>query len=130
MAFSEGRKSVRWSMLPSSWVSSEIPPAVMAELVKEKQKLQEILLHHVATADQESCGLRVNLHKHFGHPSALGMVQCARIIESDSKVCGGRVHPLDRVLPPPAGDVLATLQSGHPRFAELVRRAKMDGDLE
>ena len=24
----------------------------MAELVKDKQKLQEILLHHVATADQ------------------------------------------------------------------------------
>ena len=23
-------------------------------------------------------------------------VQCARIIESDSKVCGGRVHTLDR----------------------------------
>ena len=41
--------------------------------------------------------LRINLHKHFGHLQSLGMVQCARIIESDSKVCGGRVHTIDRL---------------------------------
>ena len=35
-------------------------------------------------------------------------------------------NTLYRVLTPPAGDVLATLQSGHPRFAELVRAAKME----
>ena len=40
--------------------------------------------------------LRINLHKHFGYLQSLGMVQCARIIESDNKVCGGRVHTIDR----------------------------------
>ena len=38
-------------------------------------------------------------------------------------------NTLYRVLTPPAGDVLATLQSGHPRFAELVRAAKMEAEL-
>ena len=38
-------------------------------------------------------------------------------------------NTLYRVLTPPAGDVLATLQSDHPRFAELVRAAKMEAEL-
>ena len=38
-------------------------------------------------------------------------------------------NTLYRVLTPPAGDVLATLQSEHPRFAELVRAAKMEAEL-
>jgi len=51
-------------------------------------------------------------------------------IESDSKVCGGRVHTIDRVLTPPRGNIMETMETDHPKFAELVRRAKMDGDLE
>merc|ERR1711868_357539 len=111
--------------------------------VKEGSKLEEILLHHVASASQGSCHmndnqhletvggnhLRINLHKHFGHLQSLGMVQCARIIESDNKVCGGRVHTIDRVLTPPTGTVMETLEADHPKFAELVRKAKMDGEL-
>lgn len=98
--------------LPSEKAISEIPKEIRDELVKDKNKLQEILLHHVANQDQGTCkmkdnlhldtlggnSLRVNLHKHFGHRQSLGMVQCARIIESDNKVCGGRVHTIDRYI--------------------------------
>ena len=96
--------------LPSEKAISDIPKEIRDELVKDKTKLQEILLHHVASQDQGTCtlkdnlhletvggnSLRINLHKHFGHRQSLGMVQCARIIESDNKVCGGRVHTIDR----------------------------------
>ena len=34
-----------------------------------------------------------------------------------------------RVLTPPRGNVMETLEADHPKFAELVRRAKMDADL-
>jgi len=129
--------------LPSEKAILEIPKEIRDELVKDKSKLQDILLHHVASKDQGTCklkdnlhldtlggnSLRVNLHKHFGHRQSLGMVQCARIIESDNKVCGGRVHTIDRVLTPPRGNVMETLEADHPKFAELVRRAKMDADL-
>ena len=95
---------------PSEKAISEIPRVVMDELVKDKKNLADILLHHVATPSHGSChfednkhldtmggrNLRLNLHKHFGHRQALGMVQCARIVESDNKVCGGNVHVIDR----------------------------------
>jgi len=129
--------------VPSEKAISEIPKKVMDELVKDGSKLEEILLHHVASASQGSCNmndnqhletvggnhLRINLHKHFGHLQSLGMVQCARIIESDNKVCGGRVHTIDRVLTPPTGTVMETLEADHPKFADLVRKAKMDGEM-
>ena len=96
--------------LPSEKAISDIPQKIRDELVKDKNKLREILFHHVANQDHgtfkmkdnlhlDTLGgnsLRINLHKHFGHRQSLGMVQCARIIESDNKVCGGRVHTIDR----------------------------------
>ena len=96
--------------LPSEKAISDIPQKIRDEFVKDKNKLREILFHHVANQDHgtfkmkdnlhlDTLGgnsLRINLHKHFGHRQSLGMVQCARIIESDNKVCGGRVHTIDR----------------------------------
>ena len=46
----------------------------MAELVKDKQKLQEILLHHVATADQGEYELElqtIHIHDSDGSFEAL-----------------------------------------------------------
>ena len=38
--------------LPSEKAISEIPTEIREELVKDKDKLQEILLHHITTKDQ------------------------------------------------------------------------------
>jgi len=129
--------------MPSEKAISEIPKAVLDELKKDKTKLSQILKHHITTHSTGSChlknnqhldtlggrNLRINLHNHFGQPGALGMVQCARIIQSDTKVCGGRVHTIDRVLTPPVGDVMMTLESSHPKFANLIKKAKLDTEL-
>jgi len=129
--------------MPSEKAISEIPKAVLDELKKDKTKLSKILQHHITTHSTGSChlrnnqhldtlgggNLRINLHNHFGQPGALGMVQCARIIQSDNKVCGGRVHTIDRVLTPPVGDVMMTLESSHPKFANLIKKAKLDNEL-
>jgi len=129
--------------MPSEKAISEIPKAVLDELKKDKTKLSQILKHHITTHSTGSChlknnqhldtlggrNLRINLHNHFGQPGALGMVQCARIIHSDTKVCGGRVHTIDRVLTPPVGDVMMTLESSHPKFANLIKKAKLDTEL-
>jgi len=128
---------------PSEKAISEIPKELMDELVKDGKRLEEIVLHHIATEKKGSCHLfnnqhldtvggqklRINLHKHFGHRHALGTVQCARIIENDENVCGGKVHTIDRVLTPPAGNVFETLKKDHTQFLKLVEFAGVKNDL-
>jgi len=122
---------------PSEKAISEIPKELMDELLKDGKKLEEILLHHVAVENKGFCHfsnnqqletvggnkIRVNLHKHFGHMRALGTVQCARIIENDENVCGGKVHTIDRVLTPPSGNLLETLKNDHSMFTQLIEFA-------
>ena len=128
---------------PSEKAISEIPKELMDELVKDGKKLEEILLHHIATEKKGSCHLsnnqhldtaggqklRINLHKHFGHMHALGTVQCARIIENDENVCGGKVHTIDRVLTPPSGNVFETLKKDHSQFLKLIEFAGIENEL-
>eukprot|EP00092_Neocalanus_flemingeri_P035181 GFUD01038285.1.p1 GENE.GFUD01038285.1~~GFUD01038285.1.p1 ORF type:complete len:856 (-),score=258.96 GFUD01038285.1:138-2705(-) len=128
---------------PSEKAISEIPKALMDELVKDGKKLEEILLHHIATEKKGSCHLsnnqhldtaggqklRINLHKHFGHRHALGTVQCARIIENDENVCGGKIHTIDRVLTPPSGNVFETLKKDHSQFLKLIEFAGIENEL-
>jgi len=129
---------------PSEQAISSLPRAVVERLAEDRKGLEEILLHHVVSTEGETLGemventnlqtaggnsLRVNRHKHFGHNKALAMVQCSRIINTDQKVCGGRVHTIDRVLTPPAGDVLQTLQTLHPKFSRLVEVSGLEKEL-
>merc|ERR1711915_841928 len=64
--------------------------------------------------------LRINIHKHFGQMHATGLVQCARIIDIDKNVCGGKVHTIDKVLTPPSDNVVETLKNDHSEFAKLI----------
>jgi len=128
---------------PSEKAISEIPKEVLDELVKDGKKLEEILLHHIATEKKGSCHLRnnqhldtaggqklrINLHKHFGHMHAEGTVQCARIIDIDENVCGGKVHTIDRVLTPPNGNIVETLAKDHPKFLKLIEFAGIKNEL-
>jgi len=128
---------------PSEKAISEIPKEVLEELVKDEKKLEEILLHHIATEKKGSCHLtnnqhletagggklRINLHKHFGHMHALGTVQCARIIENDENVCGGKVHTIDRVLTPPSGNLVDTLKKDHSKFHKLIEFSGIKTEL-
>jgi len=128
---------------PSEKALSEIPKQLMDELVKDKKRLEEILLHHITTEGKGSCHfsnnehlttaggkkLRINLHKHFGHMLPLGTVQCARIIENDGNVCGGKVHIIDRVLTPPSGNIVETLKKDHTKFVKLIEFAGLEGEL-
>jgi len=128
---------------PSEKAISEIPKEVLEDLVKDEKKLEEIVLHHIATENKGSCHLtnnqhldtagggklRINLHKHFGHMHALGTVQCARIIENDENVCGGKVHTIDRVLTPPSGNLVDTLKKDHSEFHKLIEFAGIENEL-
>jgi len=132
---------------PSEQALSEIPKHIMDEIVKDGKKLEELLTHHVAVGKKGSCHfsnnqhmetygggkLRINLHKHFGHFHPVGTVQCARIVDLDQEVCGGRVHTIDRVLTPPKSNVIETLEQGHQQFAKLIEfsgiKDEFAGDL-
>ena len=130
---------------PSEKAISEIPKELMDELVKDGKKFEEILLHHIAVDNKGFCRLsnnqqldtvggqtlRFNLHinKYFGDMQALRTVQCARIIENDENVCGGKVHTIDRVLTPPSGNVLETLKKDHSQFSKLIEFAGLGSEM-
>jgi len=128
---------------PSERALSEVPPALLKELVDDPKKLEEILLHHVTPEKKTSCDLshnlhldtmgggrvRVNMHRHFGHSRPLATVQCARVIQNNEQVCGGHVHVIDRVLTPPSGDLLETLAKDHKMFTSLVDFAGVADEL-
>ena len=129
---------------PSEQAISELPRAVLEELAEDTESLEEILLHHVVrdhshtvaemadNSELETAGgssVRVNRLRNFGGRAGRAMVQCSKIIQPDQKVCGGRVQTIDRVLTPPRGNVLQTLQSLHPKFARLVSLAGLEEEL-
>merc|ERR1711915_1077522 len=103
---------------PSEKAISEIPKKVMDELIKDGKRLEEILLHHVTPHKKGSCHLSNN--KHLGQMHATGLVQCARIVDIDKNVCGGKVHTIDKVLTPPSDNVVETLKNDHSEFAKLI----------
>jgi len=119
---------------PSEQAISDIPKKVMDELIRDKKRLEEILLHHVTPHKKGSCHLsnnqhldtvggkklRINIHKHFGQMHPTGLVQCARIVDIDKNVCGGKVHTIDKVLTPPSDNVVETLKNDHSEFAKLI----------
>ena len=58
---------------------------------------------------------------------ALGTVQCARIMENDENVCGGKFHTIDRVLTPYF--LLETLRKDHSQFSNLIEFAGLGNDM-
>jgi len=110
------------------------------EMEIEKERLAEILLHHVVRDQEQKEGrghsldtaagtrLRLSRHHHWGQ-GPVTTVQCARITGPESQVCGGRIVPIDRMLTPPEGDVMHTLERDHKEFAKLIKVAELDLDL-
>jgi len=67
----------------------------------------------------------------FGDRSKTVTAQCARLVDLDNEVCGGFIHTVDKVLIPPAGDLLTILKaSGHyAKFLDLVAFAELEPEL-
>ena len=59
----------------------------------------------------------------------MGTIQCARIIENDENVCGGKVFTIDKVLTPPSGNVLETLKKDNSKFSKLIDFAGLGNEM-
>jgi len=115
--------------LPSERALTQLGSEARANLLTDRKALQDILLHHVGLGAgagedgfmQTAGGTKLRLTRDGP--------QCARLKGLGSKVCGGVVYPIDRLLTPPKGSLLDTLAREHSQFASLISVAKLEEEL-
>jgi len=136
--------------LPTEKALSELPESFIEELKTDSQKLKEFLLYHVATPKKCKCELENNMVLKtemgektirvntfgasvlFGDRFRVSTAQCARIVSLDDEVCGGMIHTVDKVLIPPAGDIVQVITNAgkYSKFLELLEFSELKEDLE
>ena len=136
--------------LPTEKALTELPESFIEELKADSQKLKEFLMYHVTTPKKCKCELENNLMLKtkmgeqnirvntygasvlFGDRFKVSTAQCARIVNLDDEVCGGMIHTVDKVLIPPAGDILKVITNGakYSKFLELLEFSELEEELE
>jgi len=136
--------------LPTEKALGELPETFIAELKSDSQKLKEFLMYHVTTPKKCKCELENNLMLQtemgeqkirvntygaslmFGDRFKVSTAQCARIVSLDEEVCGGMIHTVDKVLIPPAGDIIKVITNGakYSRFLDLLEFSELKDELE
>jgi len=134
---------------PSEKALSALPADYLNNLKEDKSALQEFLMYHVTTPKRCKCDLNNNLELQsgvidmkvrvnnygsnllFGDRSKVLTAQCARLIDLDNEVCGGFIHTIDKVLLPPAGNLLTIVKAtnSYTRFLELLKFADLESML-
>jgi len=134
---------------PSEKALSDLPPGYLDNLKKNQADLEEFLMYHVTTPKRCKCDLNNNMELQsglvdkkvrinnygsrllFGDRSRTVTAQCARLVDLDNEVCGGFIHTVDKVLLPPAGDLIAIIKASgqYSRFLELLKYAEMESEL-
>jgi uncharacterized surface protein with fasciclin (FAS1) repeats len=128
--------------LPTEEVLAELPDTFVKQLEEEPDRLKEMLLQHVAspqlslaqlpasrTLASHSPGRTVRIDSYRAAP-LLGRpvvtAQCARLLHQE-EVCGATIHSVDKVLLPPAGDILevATNANSYSTFLGIVAAANL-----
>jgi len=136
--------------LPTEKALAELPETFIEELKTDSQKLKEFLMYHVATPKKCKCDfennlmlptemgeakIRVNTYGSsvlFGDRFKVSTAQCARIVSLDDEVCGGMIHTVDKVLIPPAGDIMEVITNGdkYSKFMNLLEFSGLREELE
>lgn len=133
---------------PSEEALKEISLTEWDEL-KKSDRLAETLRYHtvpgklltprgffnnmlVGTALGEERPIRLNVFPRlFSFERPTVTAQCARLLSASSPVCGGAVYVVDKVLTPPAANVMEVLESNKEftTFAKLVRESGIGEQL-
>lgn len=116
--------------------------------LKNNEKLKAFLNYHVVQPLTKSCELteemlptltneplRVNLYTtlpNFSNVMNRATVNCARLLHFDQDSCGSVLHQVDKVLSPPAGNLLELLENNpqYSQFLKLVIKANLTSLLE
>jgi len=107
---------------PSERALKELPESFMKDLKSNPEKLREFLLYHTVSSKMCHCdfsdnkilptgvaGKTLRMNSYGGQspvnlldPSRIPVtVQCARVTHTDTEVCGGMIHTVNKVLLPP-----------------------------
>jgi transforming growth factor-beta-induced protein len=134
---------------PSEKALSDLPAAYLENLKNDPVALTEFLMYHVTEPKKCKCDLNNNLELQsgvsgkkvrlnnygssllFGDRSKVITAQCSKLVDLDNQVCGGFIHTVDKVLLPPAGDLMTIIRAtdSHSRFLELLVFAELEDEL-
>jgi transforming growth factor-beta-induced protein len=137
---------------PSEKALKELPESFLKNLKENPEKLKEFLMYHVVTPKTCHCdfadnkiletglaGKSLRMNKYGGilpvdliDPSQSPVtVQCARVTHTDTEVCGGMIHTVNKVLLPPGGKAVEILQHNgkYKKLVELVKFAELETEL-
>jgi len=135
--------------LPSEKALEELPENFILELKNEPEKLKEFLHYHMTRPKTCKCEfyndlmlsseladkqIRINTYGAghiFGINNQILTAQCSKLTSLDNEVCGGMIHKVDRVMLPPAGDILQVLKSTgkYAKFQELIEFSGLKNEL-
>jgi transforming growth factor-beta-induced protein len=134
--------------VPSDEAFKKLDADVMDELLKDTDKLEEVLKHHVVPDSTikgvrdlaEGEPLRTFNLKNPLHIQELNVwphgrvrtVQCANIISRPIEGCNGNIVLVDKVLIPPKGNVIdvLALNANLTRFVSLLKSAGLADELQ
>lgn len=127
--------------VPSNDAIKALPSHVVANFAKDQKGLQDILQYHIVP-EVLSCNkfynnlklnslqgtqLRINEYSSFPFGRRWTQtIQCAQIDSTPIKGCDGTVYIIDKVLIPPAGNVLDVLAQDK-KFSTLIELIKIAG---
>ena len=137
---------------PSERALKELPESFMKTLKSNPDKLKEFLMYHVVTPKTCHCdfadnkvmptglvGKSLRMNKYGGllpvdilDPNNVPVtVQCARVTHTDTEVCGGMIHTVNKVLLPPGGKIVEVLTHNgkHKKLVELINFSGLEAEL-
>ena len=133
---------------PSERALKELPESFLTNLKSNPEKLKDFLMYHIVTPKTCHCdfadnkvmptelpGKSLRMNKYGGilpvdilDPSQVPVtVQCARITHTDTEICGGMIHTVNKVLLPPGGKIVEVLNHNDAKYKKLIELINFSG---
>ncbi|XP_042903443.1 transforming growth factor-beta-induced protein ig-h3 isoform X1 [Parasteatoda tepidariorum] len=125
--------------VPSDDSIKKITPSHLESFMYDAEALREVLLYHIGVGQPEinaqeqelrsrleNTSLRIQVHASYPHSAPQVLVQCAEILSTGNKICGGTLHVINKVLLPPKLSLMQLLENIE-GFSTLVLLLRVTG---
>lgn len=125
--------------VPSNKAIANIDHDFAAELFGDKERLRDVIKYHMADAPSggsrsgdlvssslPGSNIRINVYRQSLPSAETVTAQCAHVVKKNIATCAGVIHVIDRLLLPPAGNLMDLLSSNE-TFSIMTRLLQETG---
>jgi len=121
--------------LPSNTAMQQISEETLASLESNPDHLEEVILHHFIPKQHHQLSRTTAERSVSGqviHARLPKTVSCARVYRRPSSLCGGNMFTIDRLLLPPANNIMEVLANSkdHSHFHKLLVESGLSSEME